>query len=191
MSLVVLITFEKNGSELEKRLKEYDIFFERVDIDDVDQFLKTNCINIKVFILSGSTRRILRDGIHPSIDRILKMPTPVIGVCYGFQYMAMRSGGTLKDGGETSITNANLVKMVEYGGKKRKVNVWTSHHDNVLNLPKNVVDKNTHIKALWDIDFAIDDSIYMAHTDKWVGFQFHPEYKKKSFEDFILPFVLG
>jgi GMP synthase-like glutamine amidotransferase len=193
MSLVVLITFDKNGSKSKfvKRFKEYDIFFQHVDIDDLENFLERKRKDVKVYILSGSTRRILRYGIYPSIDRILRMPTPVIGICYGFQYMAMRSGGTLMDGGENSLSNANFVKTVEYGGKNRELKMWTSHYDKVLTLPKKVVDENAPIKAIWDIDFMMDDSIYMAHTDKWVGFQFHPEYKKNSFDEFILPFVCG
>ena len=180
---VVLITFENNGSKMEKRLKEYGIFYERVNIDDLDEFLKKNKRKVELYIFSGSTRRILRDGINPSLDRILRTPTPVIGICYGFQYMAMRSGGTLEDGGETSITNANLVKTVDYGGEKRKMRLWTSHYDKVLTLPTEKVEKKAAIKALWDIDFKISDSIYMAHTDKWIGYQFHPEYKKETFED--------
>ena len=104
---VVLITFENNGSEMEKKLKEYDVMYERVNIEELDEFLKRNKRKVELYIFSGSTRRILRDGINSSLDRILRMPVPVIGICYGFQYMAMRSGGILEDRGERSITNAN------------------------------------------------------------------------------------
>ena len=189
MSLVVLITIDKNPYRIAKRLKEYDIEFGEIYYEDLDQFLKTNRRQIKIFLISGSTKRILRDGTYASIDRILKMPIPIIGICYGFQYLAMRSGGVLEDGGETSIDNANMDTTVDLGGKLEKIKIWVSHYDKVLKLPTKKVTKNAEIKAIWSIDLMMDNMIYMAHTDKWIGFQFHPEFKKKSFEEFILPFV--
>ena len=129
----------------------------------------------------GSTRRILRDGIHPCLDRVLNMPTPVIGICYGFQHMAMCSGGILEDG-------AVKIKITDMPGTigNENVKVWVNHFDKVKSLP---TSKNAKHKVVWKIDSVIDGTIYMAHTHKWLGFQFHPEYKKKQFEKFILPFV--
>lgn len=186
---VVLITFEKIVSEIEKRLKEYNIFYQRVNIDELDEFLKTNRKKIDLYILSGSTRRILREEVNLSLDSILRMPIPVMGICYGFQYMAMRSGGRLEDGGDKLISNANMVRTVEYGGEKKKIKIWTSHHDKVLTLPTKKADKNAEIRAEWEIDMMVNDSIYMAHTEKWIGYQFHPEYKKETFEEYIKVFV--
>ena len=189
MSLVVLITFDKKPSKIAKRLRYYDVDFVEIDYEDLEQFFKTNRRQIKIFLISGSKKRILRDGTYASIDRILKMPVPVIGICYGFQYLAMRSGGVLEDGGETSMDNANMDTTVNLGGELVKMKIWISHHDKVLKLPTKKVGANAAIKAIWSIDLMMDNMIYMAHTDKWIGYQFHPEFKKKSFDEFILPFV--
>lgn len=159
-----------------------------MSFDKLDFFLKTNDREIQLFIIFGSKRRILRDGIIPSIDNILKMPIPIIGICYGFQYLAMRSGGILEDG-EILLKDSSKSITVDYSGKQTSLNIWRNHYDKVTNLPVKEVDKKSYIKTLWDIDIKVDNIIYMAHTDKWIGYQFHPEYSNKNFEEFLLPFL--
>jgi len=183
MSLVVVIVFEHFFQKFIARLREYKIDFVKVQFEDLDKFLKENHTPIKIFIITGSTRRILRDGNHSSIDHILKMPVPVIGICYGFQYMAMRSGGVLEDGA-TNIVMPNMRGTV---GKKN-ILMWVNHFDKIKSLPK-VASQDAKLKVLWKIDSVVDGTIYMAHTDKWIGFQFHPEYKRSQFEEYVLPFV--
>jgi GMP synthase-like glutamine amidotransferase len=181
MSLVVLIFFDDFYKKMIERFNKYNINYIQVHFEDLDQFFNSNHAPIKIFVIMGSIRRILRDGIHPSLDRILNMPEPVIGICYGFQYMAMRSGGILEDGAiKTKITD-----MPGTIGNKN-VKMWVNHFDKVKSL---LTYKSAKHKVLWKIDSVVDGTIYMAHTDKWLGFQFHPEYRKKQFEEFILPFV--
>ena len=188
MSLVVLIIFDHFFKKMIERFHEYNIDFVKVHFEDLDKFLSDNCTPIKIFIISGSKRRILRDGNHASIDRILKMPTPVIGICYGFQYMAMQSGGVLEDG-------AIKTKMPSMHGTvgKKNIRMWVNHFDKVRMLPTVPLQQsaNTKFKVLWKIDSVVDGTIYMAHTDRWMGFQFHPEYKRSQFEEYILPLVRG
>ena len=181
MSLVVVIFFDAFYKKMIERFNKYNINYIQVHFEDIDKFLNSNRAPIKIFVIMGSTRRILRDGIHPSLDRVLNMPTPVIGICYGFQYMAMCSGGILEDG-------AVKIKITDMPGTigNENVKVWVNHFDKVKSLP---TSKNAKHKVVWKIDSVIDGTIYMAHTHKWLGFQFHPEYKKKQFEKFILPFV--
>ncbi len=174
MSLVVLIVFDHFYKKMIERFHEYKIHFVQVHFEDLAKFLNSDHEPVKIFFIMGSRRRILRDGIHPEIDKILNMQVPVVGICYGFQYMAMRSGGVLEDGNaKTQMTN-----MPGAVGNTH-VYMWVNHFDKVKSLPTSV----------WTIDSVVDGIIYMAHTNKWVGFQFHPEYKKKQFEEYILPFV--
>ena len=181
MSLVVVIFFDAFYKKMIERFNKYNINYIQVHFEDIDKFLNSNRAPIKIFVIMGSTRRILRDGIHPCLDRVLNMPTPVIGICYGFQHMAMCSGGILEDG-------AVKIKITDMPGTigNENVKVWVNHFDKVKSLP---TSKNAKHKVVWKIDSVIDGTIYMAHTHKWLGFQFHPEYKKKQFEKFILPFV--
>ena len=188
MSLVVVIIFDHFFQKMIARLREYKIDFVKVNFEDIDKFLSSNSTPIKIFIISGSKRRILRDGNHASIDRILKMPFPVIGMCYGFQYMAMQSGGVLEDG----ATKIAMTSMHGTVGKKN-IRMWVNHFDKVRMLPTVASQQsaNAKFKVLWKIDSVVDGTIYMAHTDKWIGFQFHPEYKINQFEEYILPLVRG
>lgn len=181
MSLVVLIIFDHFYKKIIERFNKYNINYIQVHFEDLDKFLNSIHESVKVFFIMGSTRRILRDGIHHSLDRVLNMPAPVIGICYGFQYMVMRSGGTLEDGA-TKIYMTNMPGTIG----NENIKMWVNHFDKVKSLP---TSKSAKHKVVWKIDSIVDGTIYMAHTDKWLGFQFHPEYKKKQFEEFILPFV--
>lgn len=178
MGLVVYVAFENYYKEVDaiiKMFKKYNVDYEKVYYGDLDFFLKNNTRDVDIFIIGGSKRRILRDGIIPSIDKILKMPTPVMGICYGFQYMVMRSGGVLEDGKKVK---KDPNKKVVVDGKTKKL--WVNHNDAVKELPKK-----------WEVDLKVEEMIYMAHTEKWIGYQFHPEFKKETFEEYILPFVEG
>jgi GMP synthase (glutamine-hydrolysing) len=185
MSLVVVITFEQFYKKIIERFNEYKVNFVEVHFKDLEHFLKTNKTPVKIFLVLGSTRRILRDGIHSSIDLILKMSVPVIGICYGFQYMAMRSGGLIEEG----ATKTTMTSMPGTVGKNQNLRMWVNHFDKIKSLPVSKVVPTAAIKTTWKIDSVVDGTIYMAHTDKWIGYQFHPEYKKTQFEEFILPFV--
>lgn len=124
-----------------EKFNEHKIHYVQLHFKDLDKFLNSNHEPVKVFFIMGSTRRILRDGIHPSIDRVLNMPAPVIGICYGFQYMAMRSGGTLEDG-------ATRIKMLNMPGTigNENIKMWVNHFDKVKSLP---TSKSAKHKVVW------------------------------------------
>jgi GMP synthase-like glutamine amidotransferase len=188
MSLVVFIHFDERFSKILQRFREYNIEYIKVHFSVLDFFLnseKYKKSDIRLFYINGSIRRILRDGNVPSIDFIMKTKIPIMGVCYGFQYLAMQSGGKLEENAQILKDSHKMIVTKE----SKQLSVWVNHYDKVVNLPTHTVAKNAAVKALWEIDIEHDGIIYMAHTEKWIGFQFHPENNKKLFEEYMLPYL--
>ncbi len=96
--------------------------------------------HIKGLILSGSPASVNdAEAPQPSLDP-LSLSIPVLGVCYGAQWLAKSSGGTVQPsktreyGRAQLLPNGNkspLLKGISNGSQ-----VWMSHSDTVINLPE-------------------------------------------------------
>jgi GMP synthase-like glutamine amidotransferase len=161
--MLLVVYFDVYPNNLIKRLHELSIPFEIV---------KYNKINLhndyRVVILTGSDKRILRDNDFHLLDQLIKRPNLfVIGICFGFQYLALKTRG--------KITENKLFRGRRMAGVH---NLYFNHYDRVVELS----DK-------WTVSTRIDDFINIAGTENWIGFQFHPEKEKELFQYFVLPFI--
>jgi GMP synthase (glutamine-hydrolysing) len=89
-------------------------------------------------ILSGGPASVYASGA-PGIDPALfAAGVPILGICYGFQAMALALGGTVKrtefeESGRTEATTDETSGMLFGLGKTQSV--WMSHHDSVMEVP--------------------------------------------------------
>ena len=160
--MLLVIYFDIFRKDLVSRLNENHIQYVIVKYDDLEHYLQTHSIPTKV-IITGSKKRILRENDFPILEPLLKKNVKIIGICFGFQYLAFKTGGELVEG-ETF--------------KGRRFGLYFNHHDRVIKLPKP-----------WKIIQQIDDFINIAATKKWIGFQFHPEKDPVHFNHYVLPFI--
>lgn len=126
---------------------------------------------VKGIILSGSPFSV-RDENAPLPDLgPVKGKLPVLGICYGAQYLAHYFGGEVaaSDSREygrarlTSIDNAHaLLQDVELNTQ-----VWMSHGDTIMQLP----DNYRVIASTADVEVGA----YAATDEQTYGLQFHPE----------------
>jgi GMP synthase (glutamine-hydrolysing) len=137
--------------------------------------------DVKGIILSGGPSSIYENGA-PKMDRkILDSGLPVLGICYGHQLMASYIGGKVsraeKEEYGTSYANIRNAAGVLLGlGKKEEV--WMSHGDVVLQMPKN-------------IDVLADTAnckiaAFMDRKRRLFGVQWHPEVVHTKNGDKIL-----
>lgn len=162
--MVLVIYFDSFHKDLEKMLVKYNISHRTIQINNVKS---ADYANENTIIITGSTRRILRDGDVPLLDHLMTTDKKIIGICYGFQYLALKTGGKLGE--------FNKFKGVRYYDG---FSMHYNHHDRVLSLPKT-----------WRILNRVDNFINIAATNKWVGFQFHPEKSDTNFKTFLLPLL--
>ena len=109
------------------------------------------------------------DAIAPD-RRMLDLGAPVLGICYGMQFLAKALGGTVTSGerseyGVTRVRRAGESRLLK--GLPEDLQVLMSHGDRVAELPDGL-----HATASTEggVIAAVEDE---AH--KLYGLQFHPE----------------
>jgi GMP synthase (glutamine-hydrolysing) len=132
---------------------------------------------IKVFdpkgiILSGGPASIY-DRAAPMADpRILDLGVPVLGICYGMQYMTHVLGAVVAKAEDREYGNA-VIKVKDsrnlfHGfNRRQEETVWMSHGDRIENMPEGfkslASSRNSPVAAMADL------------SRRLFGVQFHPE----------------
>ncbi|HEY0891165.1 MAG TPA: glutamine-hydrolyzing GMP synthase [Nocardioides sp.] len=124
----------------------------------------------KAIILSGGPSSVYAEGA-PGIDgSLFTAGTPVFGMCYGFQLMAERLGGTVsatgaREYGRTPVSVGHAGTLL--GGIPSSHNVWMSHGDSVTAAPEGF-----EVLA----STAVTPVAAFENVDKGLaGVQWHPE----------------
>jgi GMP synthase (glutamine-hydrolysing) len=133
-------------------------------IPDEDGFLKG-------IILSGSPCSV-RDSDHPApvLDKV-KGRIPILGICYGAQYIAQNLGGEVLPSKHREYGRANLETIIQnsdlFKGILPGTQVWMSHGDTIVSLPENfeIIGSTRDIKV----------GAYQIKGEHTYGIQFHPE----------------
>jgi GMP synthase-like glutamine amidotransferase len=188
--MILVIYFDIFHKDLERRLQENNIPYKLVKYDDL---INENHIDYKTIIICGSRKRILRDNDLPLLDPYLKQDNHIIGICFGFQFLALKSGGEIEERelfrgirldrrlDRRSVDQRLDRRSVDQRLDRRSVDhmsLYYNHHDCITYLP-----------PTWTIIQKIDGFINIASTNKWIGFQFHPEKNNATFRHYLLPFL--
>lgn len=170
-SKILIFDFGSQYTQLiARRIRELNVYCE------IHPYNKLSVLEKKDFngiILSGSPFSVLQeDALQFPVKEVIETyKLPVLGVCYGAQYMAHIFDGKVERSTKREYGRANL-DFIEPTNKlfkdvTPKSQVWMSHGDTVLELPPN-------FELL-----ATTDSIPVAafkQKDKEVyAIQFHPE----------------
>jgi len=126
---------------------------------------------IKGVILSGSPFSV-RDPKSPRPDlKPFKGKVPVLGICYGAQYMAHFYGGEVAPSDSREYGRAKLGFVDHDCPLLKNVSphsqVWMSHGDTIIKLPKNY----KVVASTEDVNFAA----FKIDDEQTYGIQFHPE----------------
>lgn len=122
-------------------------------------------------ILSGSPYSVHQEGApHPDLKKYLGQ-VPVLGICYGAQYLAFQNGGEVIRSTHREYGRAHLETVNSGSALMRDISsdsqVWMSHGDTILNAgPNTEIICSTH-----DVKYAG----YQFAGQHIYGVQFHPE----------------
>jgi len=127
--------------------------------------------SVKGVILSGSPFSV-RDEHAPIPDlKAIKGKFPLMGICYGAQYLSHYFGGEVKqsDSREYGRARLNFINTENPLLKNLKSNtqVWMSHGDTINTLP----DGYEIIASTEDVEVGA----YASAKESTYGLQFHPE----------------
>ncbi|MEO2100134.1 MAG: glutamine-hydrolyzing GMP synthase, partial [Flavobacteriaceae bacterium] len=132
--------------------------------------------SFKAVILSGSPFSVrAEDAPHPNLEQI-KGKVPLLGVCYGAQYLAHFFGGEVSPSNTREYGRAKLssfsVEDPFFKGVTPNSQVWMSHADTILTLPTNAV--------LLGSTEDVKNAAYKILGEQTYAIQFHPEVYHSS-----------
>ncbi len=166
--MILIVDFGSQYTQLiARRVRELNVYCE---IHPYNQMPEA-AANIKGVILSGSPFSV-RDAESPIPDtEAYRGSVPVLGVCYGAQWLAHANGGIVKASDTREYGRARL-SYIEGGdplvqGMTHNTQVWMSHGDTIKTLP----DGFDVIASTHDVEIA---GYRITGEPTW-GIQFHPE----------------
>lgn len=164
---LIILDFGSQYTQLiARRVREQNVFCEIFPYNKLPKIDET----VKGVIFSGSPFSVNDPKALIAPVEMVKGKVPLLGVCYGAQFMAKHFGGNVQASKTREYGRANLT-MVRNNKLLKNVSptsqVWMSHADTILELP----DNSELICSTNDVEVAgfkfTDDETYCL--------QFHPE----------------
>ena len=151
-----------------RRVRECNIYSEILSRKISPQKLLRN--KPKAIILSGGPANVTSGKGPVCSGKIFESGVPVLGICYGMQFMCKVLGGEVESALNREYGNAVLSVDKDddlFHGLNRNLIAWMSHGDRVLKLPDNF-EKIAHTANS-------PVSAMRNKAKKLYGVQFHPE----------------
>ena len=168
MEKIIILDFGSQVTQLiGRRLRELNVFCEIYPYDKVPALDD----GVKGVILSGSPCSV-RDTNAPQVDlSLLRGRLPLLGICYGAQYLAHTGGGKVENSNSREYGRAMLDVVAPDSpllqGVSPHTQVWMSHGDTISALPSGA----RVIASTADVTNAA----FQIDGEPTYAVQFHPE----------------
>ena len=182
---VIVLDFGSQYNQLiVRRIREIGVYAELFRYDT--SFEEILSSKPKAIILSGGPASLLENEPYIISDEIFSIGVPILGICYGMQYIVYSFSGKLKRSQKREYGNT-VIKIIKsddvlFENINKEQTVWMSHEDIVSNVPIGFeitsITENNIISSIADYK----RNIY--------ALQFHPEvshtiYGKEILKNFI------
>ena len=167
---IVVLDFGAQYSQLiARRVREQNVFSVVLPCNTaIPEIRKYSPVGI---ILSGGPSSVYDKDAPTADPKILELGVPVLGICYGLQFMAHALGGKVKAAKHREYGHAQ-VEIIEdselFCNLPRSLEVWMSHGDEALELPPGFKLTAKSPTAVAGIENA---------AKKLYSVQFHPEVR--------------
>jgi GMP synthase (glutamine-hydrolysing) len=166
---ILILDFGSQYTQLiARRVRELNVYCEIHPYNNLPEFDST----IKGVIFSGSPYSV-RDEDAPIIpyDKIKQLNVPILGVCFGAQWIAQNQGGVVLPSAHREYGRAMLEIKERNNPLLLNLNlesqVWMSHGDTIKNVPENI----KIIASTTDVEVAA----FQLENEEVYAIQFHPE----------------
>ncbi|WP_430968901.1 glutamine-hydrolyzing GMP synthase [Spongiimicrobium sp. 2-473A-2-J] len=165
---VLILDFGSQYTQLiARRVRELNIFCEIKPYNHLPEDLS----EYKAVILSGSPFSVRGDdALHVDLSQI-RVKKPLLGVCYGAQYLAHFNGGHVAASATREYGRARLSDIKDgeafFKSISKGSQVWMSHSDTIKELP----DHTVRLASTTDVEYAA----FKFEGEDTYGIQFHPE----------------
>jgi len=181
---ILILDFGSQYTQLiARRIREINVYCEIHPFNKIPELDNS----IKGVILSGSPSSV-NDANAPIPDLSkIKGKLPLLGVCYGAQFLAKHYGGSVEPSATREYGRANLATVDRsyplLQGVEDDSQVWMSHGDTITALPSGY----TIIASTEDVNVAA----YKIENENTFAIQFHPEvYHSTQGKHIITNFVV-
>ncbi len=165
---IIILDFGSQTTQLiGRRVRELDTYCEIVPYNKFPKEDPT----IKGVILSGSPFSVYDKDAFKVDLREIRGKYPILGICYGAQFMSYTNGGKVEPAGTREYGRAHLTSFckdnVLFKGVRDGSQVWMSHGDTITAIPDN-------FKKIASTD-KVEIAAYQVEGEQVWGVQFHPE----------------
>ncbi len=165
---ILILDFGSQYTQLiARRIRELNVYCEIHPFNNIP----TIGPEVKGIILSGSPCSV-REKDAPDVDlEVLKSRFPILGICYGAQLIAHKSGGEVAPSQIREYGRARLNKIDQHNELLKEITldtqVWMSHADTIASVPDNfdVIASTSAVKV----------AAFKLKDENIFGIQFHPE----------------
>jgi len=183
LNKILILDFGSQYTQLiARKIRELNVYCEihpynKFELDD----------SVKGVILSGSPFSVRdKEAPQPNLSEI-KGKLPLLGVCYGAQYLAHNFGGEVLPSAHREYGRANLTSIHRknplFHSISDNTQVWMSHGDTIAKLPENY----EVIASTADVKFGA----FQIQGETSFGIQFHPEvYHTTEGQEIVKNFVV-
>ncbi len=181
---VLILDFGSQVTQLiGRRVRELNIYSE---IHPYNKPPK-NISDYKAVILSGSPISVRGDEVaHPDLSEI-QGKKPLLGICYGAQYLAHFGGGRVAESDTREYGRANLSYISNdelFQNIPEGSQVWMSHSDTIKELPPQA--------RLLASTKDVENAAYKIEGEETYAIQFHPEvYHSKDGAQLLENFLVN
>ena len=184
MNKILILDFGSQVTQLiGRRLRELNVYCEIYPFNKAPLPDET----VKGVILSGSPCSV-RDANAPQVDLTpYKGKLPLLGICYGAQYLSAKFGGKVEASNTREYGRAMLKVVADsplLKGVSKESQVWMSHGDTISALPEGA----EVIASTADVENAA----FQFKGEQTYAVQFHPEvYHTAEGSQMLANFALG
>ena len=166
---IVVLDFGAQYSQLiARRIREQNVF--SVVLPCTASLEEIKSYSPAGIVLSGGPSSVYDADAPPADDRVLYLGLPVLGICYGLQFMVYKLGGKVRAADKREYGHAQVELLTStsplFKGLQGPLPVWMSHGDEALELPPGfeLIGRTSNALA------AIQNP-----AEKFYAVQFHPE----------------
>lgn len=179
---VLIIDFGSQYTQLiARKVRELNVYSEIVPFNKLPQDLST----FKAIILSGSPYSVYNEKSPRIPLESIRGKFPLLGICYGAQYLAHIEGGKIEPSQIREYGRAHLEQISDsllFNGINEGSQIWMSHGDTIMELP-------AHFERIASTE-SVENAAYKIPNEPTYAIQFHPEVYhstdgKKLLENFL------
>ncbi len=171
-STIVILDFGSQYTQLiARRVREFNVF--SVVLPCTVPLARIQALTPKGLILSGGPCSVYDPNAPAADPALLALGVPILGICYGLQFIAHHLGGTVEPAASREYGHADVEIIREsplFDGLPSTLSVWMSHGDQAAQLPSgfHLIAQTTNAVAaianearrIWAVQFHPE----VAHT---------------------------